>query len=326
MAVFVNFMYKRVVEYRKNFVSTLKIRSLRLSFALVSVVATLLYRSGSVEKNPGPPKRTPGSASRQAAKLQEREKDRNLSTESVDKSQMEDELAKEPSLRDVMTLLTGVKHDMNQRFDTVNGHFDSLNASVSGLREEVTQLTAEVDEVRRENDRLQTENQDLADRLDAAEKKLDDLEGRSKRNNLIFRGLKKQTGSEYESWDDCESLVKEVVCDQLKIRDDVQFDRVHRLGRDPDSPIIARFTNFKDKQRVLKEKGKLKETEKGRTIFIGEDFSKGVGDTRRKLVPFLKEAKADKKKKASMVYDHLVIDGRKFYLDPTSGSLTESRR
>lgn len=317
MTVFVNFMYKRVVKYRKNFVSTVKIQSLRLSFALVSVMATLLYRSGTVEKNPGPGR--PASATRQSKLQVEREKDRSKSVDSADDSQRE-----EPSLRDVMTLLTGLKHDMNERFDTVNSHFDSLNDSVSGLREEVTQLTAEVDKVKNENERLQTENQELADRLDAAEKKLDDLEGRSKRNNLIFRGLKKQTSSDYESWDDCEKLVKEVMHDQLKMRDDIQFDRVHRLNKDPDSPIVARFVNFKDKQRVLKEKRKLKETEKGRTIFIGEDFSKNVRDTRRKLVPHLKEAKTDKNKKVTMVYNYLLIDNKRFYLDPASGNLTES--
>ena len=321
LAVFVHFMYKRVQEYRKNFVSSLKIRSFRLSFAVVFLIATLLRRSGDVELNPGP-KSNPSS---RQTKLQMKDQARSLSVDSMNKSRADEDSEREPSLRDVMRQLTGMQQDMNQRFDTVNGHFDSLNDSVTGLREEVTQLAAEVEEMKKENEQLRTENQALTDRLDETEKKLDDLEGRSKRNNLIFRGLKKQTSSEHESWDDCENLVKDMLRDQLKINDNVQFDRVHRLGNDTTSPIIARFTNFKDKQRVLKEKRKLKDSEEGKTIFIGEDFTKSVRDTRRKLVPFLKEAKADRTKKAFMVYDHLVIDGKKFYYDPATNNLKGSR-
>ena len=119
---------------------------------------------------------------------------------------------------------------------------------------EVTQLTQEVEEVKTENERLKTGNRELTDRLENVEKKLDDLEGRSKRNNLIFTGLQKQTAADYESWEDCEKLVKDLIRNQLKITEDIPFDRVHRLRNDSESPIIARFTNFKDKQRVLRQK------------------------------------------------------------------------
>ena len=200
-----------------------------------------------------------------------------------------------------------------------------MNNSVSGLRDEVTQLTREVEEVKTENKQLKMENGQLTDRLEDVEKKLDDLEGRSKRNNLIFSGLQKQTKAGYESWEDCEKLVQDVIHIQLKIPADVQFDRVHRMRRDPGSPIVARLTNYKDRQRVLKEKRKRSETTEGRTIFIGEDFSKGVRDVRRKLVPFLKNAKADSKNKATMIYDHLVINGKRFYYDPVSNGIKESK-
>ena len=46
---------KRVLVYRLSHVNTVKLCSLRLSFALVFLIATLLHRSGDVELNPGPP-------------------------------------------------------------------------------------------------------------------------------------------------------------------------------------------------------------------------------------------------------------------------------
>ena len=56
VAVFENFMYKWVLLCRLSHVNTVKLRSLRLSFALVFLIATLLHRSGDVELNRGPPK------------------------------------------------------------------------------------------------------------------------------------------------------------------------------------------------------------------------------------------------------------------------------
>ena len=44
---------------------------------------------------------------------------------------------------------------------------------------------------------------------------------------------------------------------------------------------------------------------------------------RKKLVPFLKNAKADPKNNARMVYDHLAINGKRFYYDPVSNGIKE---
>ena len=153
---------------------------------------------------------------------------------------------------------------------------------------------------------------------------MDDLEGRSKRNNLIFTGLMKKTASDYKSWEDCENLVRDVIRDKLKITEEVSFERVHRM-KGQNSPIIACFTKYKDKQTVLKAKKKLGETQEGKKIFIGEDYSKKVRETRRKLVPFLKEARDKEKKRAHMVFDHLVIEGKRFYYDSARNCLTDSK-
>ena len=60
----------------------------------------------------------------------------------------------------------------------------------------------------------------------------------------------------------------------------------------------------------MKEKWKLK----GSSVFIGDDFSTKVREVKRKLLPHSRAAK-DQKKRATMVFDHLLIEGRKFVLD-----------
>nr|KAG5689419.1 hypothetical protein BaRGS_017937 [Batillaria attramentaria] len=57
---------------------------------------------------------------------------------------------------------------------------------------------------------------------------------------------------------------------------------------------------------------------KGTDIFVGDDFSKNVRDIRKKLSPFLKKAK-EEKKLCKMVFDHLVMEGKRYVYDPHRG-------
>ena len=53
---------------------------------------------------------------------------------------------------------------------------------------------------------------------------------------------------------------------------------------------------------------------KGSNIFIAEDFSQRVSEIRKALTPHLKTAR-NHGKRATMICDHLLIDGKKFSLD-----------
>ena len=62
----------------------------------------------------------------------------------------------------------------------------------------------------------------------------------------------------------------------------------------------------------MKEKRGLK----GSSVFIGDDFSTKVREVRRKLLSHLRDAKDQKNRaRATMVFDHLLIEGRMFVLD-----------
>jgi hypothetical protein len=139
------------------------------------------------------------------------------------------------------------------------------------------------------------------------ERKTDDLEGRSKRNNLMFYGLFRR---ENETPSECEGMLSDMLVDKMELAGDVQFDRVHRINSKPKSPVIARCTFFRDKDKILKAKSKLKGTQ----IFVGEDFSLRVREMRRNLIPHLKKVRSEEKR-ATMIFDHLLIDGKRFRLD-----------
>ena len=176
----------------------------------------------------------------------------------------------------------------------------ALRGEVEGLREEVSAL-------RLDNDDLKKSNCYLSIRVDYLERKTDDLEGRSKRNNLIFYALPRR---ENETGVECEAMLTDLSTDRLELPDNIKFDRVHRLSAKPNSPVIARCVLLKHKVNILKAKRKLQGTQ----IIIGEDVASRVREIRRRLTPHLKE-KRNEGCRVSMVFDHLLVDGRRYSLD-----------
>ena len=57
----------------------------------------------------------------------------------------------------------------------------------------------------------------------------------------------------------------------------------------------------------------------GSVYYIKEDFSRLVREKRRALAPRLKEAR-EGGLRAKMVYDHLIVEGKKVFVDEKSGS------
>nr|KAG5685473.1 hypothetical protein BaRGS_033826 [Batillaria attramentaria] len=107
-----------------------------------------------------------------------------------------------------------------------------------------------------------------------------------------------------ETWADCEKAVKKVVKEEMGIEDDVEIERAHRLkgGRQTPHPIIVCFSKFKDKERILAERR----------------------EKRKKLLPFLQEAK-DANKRAFLRFDTLVIEGKSYIFDAATNGLVERR-
>lgn len=223
----------------------------------------------------------------------------------------------DPSLGDVMAKLSSMQSSINDQFDQVRGDFQHMRAEVISLQEEVQDYKERVEGLERENGDIKETNEMLLERVSRLEGQVDDLEGRSRRNNIIVHGLDKREG---ESGEDLEAQLQELFTDTLELAEDVPMDRVHRLGSKPNAPIIARCTYFKDKVTVMKNKSKLQ----GSEVFIGEDFSRGVRQKRKLLSPFLK-AMREGNKKASLVHDHIVQDGRKFFLSADGKSVVERK-
>ena len=103
----------------------------------------------------------------------------------------------------------------------------------------------------------QQQQQPVIPDLKEIKDKVNDLENRSRRNNLGNDGIIKE-GSEL--WVQSEKKLHEIIKDQLQFERDIEIERAHRIGKTmiDGSPnkrrtIIAKFVNFMDKQEVLSE-------------------------------------------------------------------------
>jgi polyhydroxyalkanoate synthesis regulator phasin len=292
----------------------------------------LLLRCGDVESNPGPPAPPappapapsgPNSSQPRDNVRQTRQASAGMGSSRASRASLDrfnyqggasNQPATDPSLSDIMDKLHSMdtrSAAMDSKFDTkfeeVKQEFNALREDNVSLREELRGLREEVSGLRQQNQDLQRKNDHLAEKLDYLDRKVDDLEGRSKRNNLVFYGVARR---ENETNSDCEDILKDLFMDKLELARDVEMDRVHRVSSRPDSPIVARCVFYKQKVDILKAKTKLK----GTNIFVGEDFSTKVRDQRKRLTPHLKRARGDGKR-ATIVYNHILIDGKRFTVD-----------
>ena len=121
---------------------------------------------------------------------------------------------------------------------------------------------------------------------------------------------------ERESNSDTETILRDFMLTKLKIppKDlkEIYFDKVHRISRHTRDgwnsrphPIIVKLSAYQDKNFI---KSFIKNIPKGTNIKISDDFPKEVDEMRKKLYPFLKAAKREKKE-AYFKVEKLLING-----------------
>ena len=120
-----------------------------------------------------------------------------------------------------------------------------------------------------------------------------DTKTRQMCENLIFTGIDEAILNRGEV-ENCEATLRNHLAEKMGIFDDIQFDRVHRLGRYKRNsyprPIIAKFHNFKIKEMV---KQKAPDTLKNTKYGVREQCPEEYERRRKVLYPTMKSAKQD---------------------------------
>jgi len=157
---------------------------------------------------------------------------------------------------------------------------DSLSSQLGRVETTQREMNREVTKLRTKCDVLQKENTNLQKQLREMMNKFDSLENHSRRNNLLFFGIKRE-GGRNENWDDCEEKVLTVIREGMGIEETIDIERAHRSGKG--EAIVVKLLSFKQKNLILKNAKKLKSCETYQNVYVREDFSLEVRKKRQGL-------------------------------------------
>ncbi|XP_046562682.1 uncharacterized protein LOC124271574 [Haliotis rubra] len=166
------------------------------------------------------------------------------------------------------------------------------------VKKAVKSLTKDVNVIKQQLSEVKGRRAGQSEEVRELKEQLLDVQSRSMRDNLIF------TGIEEKPEEDCEEVLHEFIRTKLRCERGVKFERVqHFPNRTRPRPIVAKFTEFKDREIIRQSAYKHL---KGTSCYINEQFPKEIEDRRKQLYPVRREA-ARSGDKVRLVVDKLYI-------------------
>ena len=229
------------------------------------------------------------------------------------------------------------------RMSKVETRLDKTEAVVQGVEKSVEYVSQKYDDFSEENksDRkavkslsktvseLQSGTVEMKNSLSEALKlntelkeEVLDLKSRSMRDNLVFTNIPETTN------ENTEAVLADFLREKMNIRN-ISFERVHRIRlKSPMKlkgkkvrPIVAKFTFFKERERVRTSGRRLAGTDFG----MHEQYPEEIEERRRPLYPLLRMARKSNKK-AAIVKDKLYVEGKEVSVPTVAGKSTASTK
>ena len=206
-----------------------------------------------------------------------------------------------------MTNIKTKHRDYEKSIQTYSNMCDDVLKSQVATNERLNSLDDKINFI------LNTELENMKVEHNDLKEEFLDSKSRQMCENLIFTGIPEVSLNPGEI-ENCEETLREFLACEMDIRDNIQFDRVHRLGRYkrqhsfPRS-IIAKFHNYKTKEMV---KQKAPSTLRNKNFGVREQYPDEYERRRKVLYPKMKSAKQNPENKVKMVKDTLYINNNKY--------------
>ncbi|XP_077498764.1 uncharacterized protein LOC144109865 [Amblyomma americanum] len=205
--------------------------------------------------------------------------------------------------------------DIKRFQQRVNSRFEALESRVSALESSSPTLNGDASD-----GAVQRQLNSLSEVVSKLVSRNDELENRSRRNNLIFHGLAEE---DEETNKALFIAVTKVFIDNLHL-DCPKIERYHRLGRKQEGrprPVIVKLLDFREKTQALKNAHRLKNS----GISLSEDFSAHVLLIRKKIWDATQSYR-DSASKVHLRYDHVFIDSVRYNWDDVEKSLVKDSK
>lgn len=197
---------------------------------------------------------------------------------------------------------------------TCDEFFRKLDAKLEKLasKEDLCVLNEKIELLQKENQSLQEEISRLKRRDEETRLQIEDIVNRSRRNNIIFRGVQVADNDYVKS-------VKNFCTGVLGCKQDLVVNRAHplrTLRRDNNALLIAHIPRDEDINDIFKNVKKLK----GTGYVIHRDYSRDVREKRNFLLKIKKAVEEfSETVSARLVYDHLFVNNTRYDWDLVHG-------
>ena len=152
--------------------------------------------------------------------------------------------------------------DNNKEFEEFKISVRFTSDKYDDVAEKMKKMDVEISAIYRQIDIL---SNNMDSKIEKLEDKHDYIENHSRRNNIKIMGVEEK--NEQKTWEDTEKVVQKLFQEQPGFSDAIEIERAHRVGekkrhlaqasnpedRQRPSPIVARISSWKTKERILKE-------------------------------------------------------------------------
>ena len=152
----------------------------------ITALCMLLFLAGDIEINPGP-------AHTRQTTLDE------VKNPATPEQVTLGARANEASMENILLQIQTMNVNLNKKMDDISGDVKSMKGTIDTLSSNMDTLNDRMMKIEEENEQLKITNIQL-------NKQIDQIDGQSRRNNLIVYGVEE---SERENWDQSEQKVKE---------------------------------------------------------------------------------------------------------------------
>ena len=205
--------------------------------------------------------------------------------------------------------LSSDKSSIRKTQDQIVSRLDTLDNRVEMCSSAVTLVNDELKVTKLDNVQLTNRVEKIENAIGDMHVDMKRKSDNARKNNIMFYGI---TEGDHESWEQTEDKVREILhtdaqIDNAKSPEGLQIERAQRIGVKRTGkirPVLVRFTQLKQRYKVMDI---ARERIRDKGVSVGDDFSKEIRETRRKLQPMLKIAR-DEGKRAHLRYDKLRID------------------
>ena len=200
--------------------------------------------------------------------------------------------------------IEGTIHEFQKSLEFTDGQVKDLEKQAISQRAHSNQLAEVVSQVVSALEVIKVQNEEIKMQT----RKSQDY---SRKINLLFVGIDEKQNEV------CTKIVGDILEKQLKLTNagNIKLQECHRLGpyqnQDRPRPIIAKFKDLIDRNKVLQAKSNLASDSKLR---IAEHYSQETTATRKALAPLIKTCK-DAGKKNTLVGDEIMVESKKYSLE-----------